>query len=172
MVVHFQNFPAQLLLPADASTSEKYYFHSLKQALFLLSGHTQAFNELGIEDQRKLWEGVHGGDREQYEAVASKFLPPLLLNDPFQSLKCIPMRIVQRSGPITQRPIAICGFGNGGKPPTLREILCECEEFQGWDVDNTEVLIQGIAAPLDAPLQDVWSLMCHGDLFLYVALSI
>ncbi|KAJ1415076.1 autophagy protein Apg5-domain-containing protein [Ochromonadaceae sp. CCMP2298] len=174
VIIHFQNFPAQLLLPGcDESTSEKYFFHSLKQALFLLGGNTHAFNELGIEAQRKLWEGVYAGDRRLYEEVASKFLPASLLNvdsaeSEAQSLKCIPMRIVQRSGAISQRPIGFVSQSFGGNPTTLRDFLSE--EFQGLDIDGTAVLIQGIAAPLDVPLRDIWSLMCHGDLFLYVAL--
>jgi hypothetical protein len=173
VVIHFQNFPAQLLLPGcDESTSEKYFFHSLKQALFLLSGNTHAFNELDIEAQRKLWEGLYAGDRGLYEEVASKFLPASLLSfesaESAQSLKCIPVRIVQRSGAISQRPIGFVSQGFGGNHTTLRDVLSA--EFHGLDIDGTAVLIQGIAAPLDVPLRDIWSLMCHGDLFLYVAL--
>jgi len=65
-----------LLKCSSLDTAERYYMHSLKQALFLLHGSTRAYNSMSVEDQKQLWESVwQGGSRQSFAEVAAKLKP-------------------------------------------------------------------------------------------------
>lgn len=52
---------------------------------------------------------------------------------------------------------------------TLREDFREAFAAVG-EAANMHCVIQGVEMPLDAPMFDLWRLMSHCDLFLYVTL--
>lgn len=193
VTVHFQHFPSSEVLPCDRlADSEKLYFHSLKQALHLLHGSTRLYNEFTIASQERLWRAVCSADGGEYAAAASPLLPV-----DARAIGRLPVRLVysdtldQRSRCL-QRPVA-CVSCNGCALRTLSDVLTEdfapfmegtaprlSEQQQqqrqvaAASVPKTEwcrfVMIQGIEVPLDAPAIDVWQLMHHCDLFLYISL--
>lgn len=200
MVVHFQAFPSFLLLRCtNPEESEHFYFHSLKQALFLLHGTTRLFNELSVEQQRSLWRSVQFGDHVQYGDVAGRLRPSSLLsteNDAhchteaqaaLAQVKIVPVRLLRPGKPALQRPVrlrrssaadAVATDGSGSEVPeaqlslllqqrTLGEVLSE-DFAEALDINPVKCIIQGITVPLEAPIYDLWCLMSHCDLFLYI----
>ena len=79
--VRFQNFPVQYILNCNQNNNiEKYYFHSLKQAIFVLHNSTRIFNELSIHQQQLLWLSIKNCNQQLYEDILkqSHFIPELL----------------------------------------------------------------------------------------------
>jgi hypothetical protein len=245
----------------QSTASEKTFFHSLKQALFLLYGHSRVFNGATVEQQQQLWSGVQTGNREKYEEVVSS-----LLFRPLQrEVKRLPVRVVAVSAyPVdvvrTMAPVGVekepagagtrigaraggvgSGDGNGvsgsssssssdsssdsssnnkgelgravqvmqravwmamtvdekdirttttandsipsegaegghiqeegkaSKEKSLRHILEV--DFGYGSLSQQTVVVQGVEVPLDASAYDVWHLMAHGDMFLYIVLT-
>lgn len=194
IVVHFQAFPSSLLLKCSGPIeSEHFYFHSLKQALFLIHGTTRLFNEMAVEQQRKLWNSVQSGDMAGFESVSGSLRPPALLEgsnanflptrtvlSAISEVKAIPVRLIQIKSPVMQRPVAVWKGGESGEGLSLRtlgEVLLE--DFSGaypppdaGDKGPVQCIVQGVEVPLDAPMYDLWRMMSHCDLFLYITLRI
>lgn len=79
--VRFQNFPIQYILNCNQNNNiEKYYFHSLKQAIFVLHNSTRIFNELSIHQQQLLWLSIKNCNQQLFEDILkqSHFIPELL----------------------------------------------------------------------------------------------
>lgn len=189
IVVHFQAFPVHLLLKCtNPEESEHFYFHSLKQALFQLHGTTRLFNELSVEQQRILWKSIQQGDRASYHAIAESLRPAPLLNSTVPSsaiseLKMIPIRLCQLDQPVVQRPVRIwrtydapAALNTDGEQKYMRlldEVLsqdfAEVYNSRGGR-EHVQCIVQGIEVPLNAPIYDLWHLMSHCDLYLYVTL--
>jgi hypothetical protein len=248
ITVHFQAFPSQTILkcvsPAD---SEQFYFHSLKQALYVLHGKTKPFNKLSVEQQRALWQAVRDSQREAFEDIAANFRPtaPLLANmTAVKDVKGIPIRVLRPNKPTTQRPVSLWkppaavvlaglekmdtietataaatvaaavdvaatstteapegtkenaqaapetateGKGDNSSEPTapaaaLHEaplVMKTLEDVLQQDFNaalglgenscrSLNVVIQGVAVPWDSPIYELWRLMAHCDLFLYI----
>lgn len=168
--------------------SEHFYFHSLKQALFLLHGTTRSFNDLSVEQQRNLWKSIHLSDRSNYELIACSFRPTALLDgsrsNPVRAvdstvseLKYIPVRLICTDKPAVQRPVVIWRgsedvSGSGRVERRLGEVLRE-DFADAAHNDSSHTLcciVQGVEVPFDAPIYDLWRLMSHCDLFLYITL--
>lgn len=191
IMVHFQAFPVQKLLKCTTSVQcEQMYFHSLKQALFVLHGNTRAFNELSVEQQRKLWQSTQTGNLIEFEGVAVAMRPLSDSNGTrsIQSLRGLPVRVVRKNKPTLQRPVSIFKHAETGTIPTrsktcagsdpvetsarpvVRTLLQVLSEDFGIAAESSErkCIIQGVDVPLHAPIYDLWRLMSHADLFLYI----
>jgi hypothetical protein len=251
ITVHFQAFPSQTILkcvsPVD---SEQFYFHSLKQALYVLHGKTKPFNDLSVEQQRALWQAVRDSHREAFEEISATFRlsAPLLANmAAVKDVKGIPIRVLRRDKPTTQRPVSLWkppaavvlaglekmdtietataaatvaaavdvaatstteptkptkateysapaatetatgGKGDNSSEPaapaaalheaplvmkTLEDVLQQDFNAALGLGENScrslNVVIQGVAVPWDSPIYELWRLMAHCDLFLYI----
>lgn len=225
ITVHFQAFPSQAILRCiSPSDSEHFYFHSLKQALYVLHGKTKPFNDLSIDQQRALWQAICVGDRVGFERVASGFRPSIPVSSPqsLQALRSLPIRIIRRDKPTLQRPVGLWkaattaldmisprmenlsmdskvgaghetedGEGEGGGERTVSKasagsgastdeslVMKTIEDVirQDFgtalgvveDCHSLQILIQGIEVPWEAPIYELWRLMAHCDLFLYI----
>lgn len=234
ILVHFQAFPTQTLLKCvTPEDSEHFYFHSLKQALFVLHGKTRAFNDLAVDQQQTLWQAVRCSERSLFESIGAKFRPALPVADYQQlmNLKSLPVRLLRRGKPVVQRPVSLWKASSTASLSTAVEKVrlspvggtsggvaactdgdiqtvgnSSAEDAAGSDTVNSvpriapdpeqvkksledviiqdfgavlgvtdsdscrslEVVIQGITVPWEAPIYDVWRLMAHCDLFLYV----
>lgn len=235
ILVHFQAFPVQTLLKCvSPEDSEHFYFHSLKQALYVLHGKTRAFNDLAVEQQQALWQAVRCSERSLFESIGMRFRPALPVeNQQLKNLKALPVRLLRRSKPIAQRPVplwkassatplnsmigkvdASAGGGGGGEEGApinaatglSADQSCAADGEPSSDAINSSsgaagdseesmksledvlvqdfgavlgvrdsegcrslnVMIQGIVVPWEAPIYDVWRLMAHCDLFLYI----
>ena len=102
-----------------------------------------------------------------------------------QSLRGLPVRVVRKNKPTLQRPVSIfkhaeTGAGSktgaGSDPvetsarPVVRTLLQVLSEDFGIAAESSErkCIIQGVDVPLHAPIYDLWRLMSHADLFLYI----
>jgi autophagy-related protein 5 len=102
IVVHFQGYPTNKIIKCSTRESaEKFYSHSLKQALFVVEGSTRAFNNLAVEQQEHLWEGCNSGSRGIYEQVARSLRPTA------EAIRSIPVRVLFRDKPTAQRPASL-----------------------------------------------------------------
>ena len=169
----------------------------MKQALFQLHGSTRLFNELSVEQQRDLWKSVQRGDRVSFDVVTKSLRPLALISQnetsagtALNEIKTIPVRICQRDKPITQRPVAIWQRLDRTEDPSVHTDTTETEHKQMRTLNavltqdfkevydcpdqnkHVQCIIQGIEVPLDAPIFDLWRLMSHCDLYLYITLRI
>lgn len=187
IVVHFQHFPSQLLLKCSTPVeAEHFYFHSLKQAVFLLHGSTRLFNELSVEVQRSLWQSVRTSNRSVFLSIADQMVTAGRLDrGAVGELKSVPIRVVRKDKPVVQKPVApffphtasaggAVGVDSADVevPRSLRDVLLSDLagplDFSADTVDSLTCIIQGIEVPLESPVFDLWRLMRHCDLFLYV----
>jgi hypothetical protein len=200
IVVHFQAFPTQKILKcANATDCEHFYFHSLKQATFLLHGHTRLFNDLSVPQQQALWKAVCDTDQSTFESIAASLLPAapaycLTRDSPdshsrhvHRDIKSIPVRVLRRDKPTLQRPVSLVNTpppsvdsahssAADGSPLPVKTLLDVLLQDFGTalglpaECSSLDIRIQGIAVPPEAPIHDTWRLMCHCDLVLYIVL--
>ena len=167
----------------------------MKQALFLLYGSTRLFNELSVENQRKIWQGVQTGSRSLFESIAAQLRPAVnvhihRLQQNGDGIKSIPVRLVRRDKPTIQRPVIPWLSSHDSVIPdtsasaqagseshnvtmkTLRDVLLYdfSPHIDMGSIDDAQCVVQGIAVPLNAPIFELWHLMSHCDLFLYITL--
>jgi hypothetical protein len=151
----------------------------LKQALFVLHGTTRLFNELTVETQRSLWNGVASGVQTTFEETTRSFKPPLPDSGAVLEaikVKNLPVRLLRRNKPTSQRPISPWKTTQTGsfELRLLQEVLIENFNFSEEELAafKEKVVVQGIVVPLNAPVYHLWHLMCHCDLFMYISLLI
>ena len=185
--IRFQRFPVSSLLKCSTpKDSQRFFFHSLKQALYLLHGSTRMFNDLTIENQRSIWNAIQISVNEDFmEAGVVSELEPINVDD-FHS---IPIRLTTgQQQTYIQRPVTP---GKGSKAmKSIADVLTSDfgvdsgllsseKETVKKRLSETEhscrhigmaLYAQGVPVPLEAPVIDVWRLMRHCDLFLYIHL--
>lgn len=134
---------------------ESSYFHSLKQALFLLHGSTRVFNELSTERQKALWQAVSQSQPELCEDLIQHFRPAQ------DKAGAIPVR-VSIAGLIRQKRIRT---SDSSKELMLSDVLTQ---FGVIREKGATVLVQGVVLSEDLPIYAAWRLLHHADLFLYL----
>jgi hypothetical protein len=154
VLVRFQEFPSAVLLRAGLKETERAYFHSLKQALNLLSGSARSFMDLRQHDQEALWQAVESGRFADSWRIVQSLLPP------DQGLQLAPVRVVSlRTHEVRQAPVRLDDHAT-----TLQQALALLTA--GRPCSN--VTIQGIRPPLDSSLRSLCRELCSHDLFLYI----
>ena len=225
--IHFQAYPKSVLIYKHVEV-EKVFFHSMKQALFMLYSNARVFNDLSIENQQLIWKGVVEARGSLQESLFNT-----VLKLPKDQVKLIPVRLIylaaaspspssavaianstnngnssedveSHHGPVysteqvlafSQRPVKpLAATGAGAsylRDRTLREVLIE--DFRQYalqqapvsvvgvqppvaatsgDVSgNTVYLIQGMELSLDMPIYELWCIMAHADMFLYISIA-
>ncbi len=152
-----------------AAICERLYFHSLKQALQLLYGSIRNFNELSLEKQSTLWMSPTKKQWEQFYVVREALVPSA------GQMKSLPLRVLDARKRLSQ-PLPItrqrsAQAMNGDKPVSLREILLDRHAvLTREDLPHVDVVVQGVTCDLDAEAYELWKLLCHADLFLYIVI--
>jgi len=68
VVVHFQWFPmGKIIMCCCRDDARRYFYHGLKQCMFILYGNLRSFSQLTEEDQTRLWESIAGGERLSFD---------------------------------------------------------------------------------------------------------
>jgi autophagy-related protein 5 len=159
--VHFHSFPNDKLLRCTTiESSERYFDHSLKQALYLLHGTSSSFYGMSVEDKQQIWEGITRSNYDLFETIAI-ILKPILI-----ATRLVPVRIIRHSKPTIQKPIQTTNSNDTDM--LLSDVLEIC--LPQFNSTLYSVLIQGIEIPLSAPIFSVWSIFSHPDFFLYICL--
>lgn len=152
-----------------AAICERLYFHSLKQALQLLYGSIRNFNELSLEKQSILWMSPTKKQWEQFYVVREALIPSA------GQMKALPLRVLdaRKRLPLTL-PIPRQGSVQaikGDKPASLRELLVDrLAVLTSDDLPHVDVVVQGVTCDLDTEAYEMWRLLCHADLFLYIVI--
>ncbi len=148
-------------VPPYYDSTERIFFHNLKQSLHICYGTTRRFNELTIEQQRALWEAVKIGSFSLYKNNVT-WGNALQLTEQ----KAIPLRILFSDGTIFQKSIKLSGAGESGSSASLHSVL-ECDFHI-----PCRIIAQGIEVDTTVSIEDLWINMHHPDLFLYLYLPL
>lgn len=182
--IRFGKFPStEVLRCCTPETCRRYFKHSLKQSVSVLHGSVHKVADLEISKQNNIWTSSCAGNLIEYEAVIQELRPVI-------PSKFIPVRVLLKGCTIIQRPvpsivssmaleeIAATSKVNGNlreegpgratsRAACIQDVLEICLSKQS-EVTNHDIFIHGIRVLPSAPLWDVWRLMSHGDLFLYI----
>lgn len=152
---------------ATVTQSERSFFHNLKQAVHLLHGNTSVFNDLSIENQRKLWTNTSCVSKGNCENIILASLIPL-----DNAVIFLPIRIL-RVGCISivyQKPVTA--------QITLFSALQEFFPTSLWFVNkstdsiaNIQCLSNGLVLPLDVPMYELWKIFHSMDMFMYIVIT-
>ena len=171
---------SRVLACPDLDTVKRDFFHWFKQGMYLRFDSRLPFAEFRDDDDDVLWEGVAGGSVDRFWAVSQRMAG-------FEP-KALPLRLLYlaRADPLAlasiadgQQPVLVCKQLSvttaEGAALTVRALTAR--ELPGLVVldDNAEpgargarLLCQGIAVPLDAPLDALYAALAHPDMFLYL----
>jgi phosphoribosylformylglycinamidine (FGAM) synthase-like enzyme len=149
--------------------AEKNFFHSLKQALYLLYNSTKVFNEVTVEQQRNIWQSIMlGTTNSMYYKTIDDLKPNINL------VKLLPIRFLRADQPTVQRPIKVYKSTSASESNVEKTLGDLCEELNdllvGNNSANKKFVIQGITVSLDAPIYAVWKHFAHADFFLYISI--
>lgn len=153
--IRFRDFPSAHLLKSGLKETERAYFHSLKQALNLLTGSATSFIDMRQHDQEALWQAVEAG----------RFLDAWRITQTLLSgstLQLAPVRLVSsKTHEVRQAPIA-------WQDTTLRQAVDVLAGGRAW----SRCVVQGVNVPLDALVSHLVLDMAAPDLFLYVCVDL
>jgi hypothetical protein len=163
----------------SALSSEKSFFHTLKQALFVLHGNTRRYNELTMSDQQLLWRFCC-----QSLSVAEDLAIESVYSNLFSTkdiVRALPVRLLVKGNLIPTQSAckAVCA---DGRPRTLSEVLREdfamresmLGEQSSSHVQSTrsnQVSAQGISLDLSASIYSIYCALHEVDLFLYIVID-
>ena len=181
ITIHFQHFPADKILKCDSLDKIRdYYSHSLKQALHLMYGSINIFTLMSLENKSNMWSSVTTGDYTKYIDSASSILSSE------EAIRLLPIRLIQADKPTIQKPIsaspsakldatsnAADDSSNDLKPTnnttTLQDTLTIL--YPLYNENEYNLTIQGIEVSLSVPIYELWQLLRHPDLFLYIIMT-
>lgn len=165
---------------------QRFYFHSLKQALFLQYNSSKTSMNISKNSHLKLWDSIK---RHQFQAFwdVSRDLIISSTTSSNNELVHIPIRLLLDGKPAIQRP---CNYKsnceNNTTIHTLKqlfldwipfifsstsndiEIEIEKKSYDETEINNYAWDIQGIQPPLSTPILNLWEALCYPDQFLYI----
>jgi hypothetical protein len=152
----------------DTTAVAAQYINSLKESIYLRFGSTQVIMSLSTDAQRRLQRAVELGNYDEFGKVSQQLTPPNAASEERRRKARVAVRIYPASGPWTQPSLSVCG--NDGKPRTLRHVLelAMPTVFRESEDADAEAVVQGLPAPLDAPIDWLGAACAHPDGFLYV----
>lgn len=152
----------------SSSKCSKIFDHTVKQALFLLSGSMAHFFTLKLEDKKDLLSIAMKMDIDRFIQLRKDILPPE------EKLKSIPIRVFvqdlhsdssEKNNWLVFRQRSINEFGMSVMD-AIRLVYPEIV------VDLYDVYIQGVFISPHATIFELWKLFMHADFFLYIVLKI
>lgn len=177
ITVRFQGLPKVILPCKDNSTVETVYFSALKQGLYLKLGSTEAVRDLPVAKQTQLWEAVSTGNFETFWPLWCSMFPSLSGNTVAQAReqRCFAIRVLTNQGEqgavkCVQKPIPFQSDIVLGE--LLDSVLTGIDAKWREHYENGKLLVAGIVPPLDAPVQQLCTLLEHPDSFLYISLNV
>ena len=164
ITIHFQSFPYDKIINCSTlSEIERYYNHSLKQALYLLHGNSNIYNTLTIESKKSLWDSINTNDNKMYQSITNNFSKSI------DVVKLIPVRFLIVGYPTIQ--LSIQSINKNGYETLLKDPIIDINNnIKKQNYNIYKIIIQGIdmTCHLNVPIYELWNLFSHGDLFLYV----
>ena len=163
ITVHFTKFPREKLLRCDdIEAIRRNFMNELKQAAHLRHGTAKVVMALPKADQEALWEAVMNRQYKKFSAINGQLHGPACKVEPRKL--CI--RLVElKKGEIRCTQRIIIPSGKDDSPILLGDAL---RETFGCFAGRNRALLHGIAAPLHAPVQDVFNGLSSADNFLYI----
>jgi hypothetical protein len=121
---------------------------SVKEAVYLRQGSTQALLQLSVADTDQLWEAVVSHSYDLFRQV-------ILSLDPDATPRAVPVKIMVRGEPPISLPVQ----------PSMT--LAEVMDLAG--ADGTAVpIVQGLSFPGHTSIFWLWKVFMHQDNFLYI----
>lgn len=167
ITVHFEDFPEDELIHCDGKEVVESYFMSAVKEADSLKHKSQIINSMQKKDHKQLWLGLNNDKFEQFWSVNKR----LMERSSDELFKNIPFRIHQRDAAFLQklsRPV-----NDLGEQQTLKHLLMEslpkmfaCDQ----DFEQMRIILHGIDAPLETPLQWLSEHLSHPDNFLHIVL--
>lgn len=167
ITVHFEDFPEDELIHCDGKEVVESYFMSAVKEADSLKHKSQIINSMQKKDHKQLWLGLNNDKFEQFWSVNKR----LMERSSDELFKNIPFRIHQRDAAFLQklsRPV-----NDLGEQQTLKHLLMEtlpkmfaCDQ----DFEQMRIVLHGIDAPLETPLQWLSEHLSHPDNFLHIVL--
>lgn len=167
ITVHFEDFPEDELIHCDGKEVVESYFMSAVKEADSLKHKSQIINSMQKKDHKQLWLGLNNDKFEQFWSVNKR----LMERSGDELFKNIPFRIHQRDAAFLQklsRPV-----NDLGEQQTLKHLLMEtlpkmfaCDQ----DFEQMRIVLHGIDAPLETPLQWLSEHLSHPDNFLHIVL--
>jgi len=164
ITIHFQTFPREIIPCSTLSDSERYFSHSLKQALYLLHGSTSAYNSLTVELKKSLWDSVcTGTDYQTFQRISSNLLST--------TVNKLPIRFIKKGNPTRQICIELV---KNGEEILLSDIISQLGDSDLKSSDHYKLLVHGIdiTCHLNIPVRELWRIFHHGDFFMYIIILI
>ncbi|KAK8739599.1 hypothetical protein OTU49_003420 [Cherax quadricarinatus] len=160
LTAHFSHFPEQDLIRCQTrEVVESHFMSSLKEADGL-KHRGQIITNMQGKDHKQLWMGLCNDKFDQFWAINRK----LMECTPEEGFKHIPFRLHSNCQPPLQRLIK--PIAEDGRKMTLGDLL---HEFLPSAINEGDrVVIQGIEAPQDTPLQWLSEHLSHPDNFLHI----
>eukprot|EP00013_Stygamoeba_regulata_P021314 CAMPEP_0177661708 /NCGR_PEP_ID=MMETSP0447-20121125/18853_1 /TAXON_ID=0 /ORGANISM="Stygamoeba regulata, Strain BSH-02190019" /LENGTH=363 /DNA_ID=CAMNT_0019167129 /DNA_START=31 /DNA_END=1122 /DNA_ORIENTATION=+ len=166
LTVRFAGFPSSRILHCPSlRTVEQHFMNVLKQANYIKFGNGSGVNSLTSSQQIQLWQAVSKGDFDSYLEVNDRLWP--------SQVKHLPIRVLRRNSlPTVQLPFE--PYRVDGQENTVAGALhlvdsalfpdpCACGS--DWNV-----LVHGIAIPLETPLLWLCRNLSYPDNFVYIVL--
>jgi hypothetical protein len=171
---------SRVLACPDLDTVKRDFFHWFKQGMYLRFDSRLPFAEFRDDDDDVLWEGVAGGSVDRFWAVSQRMAG-------FEP-KALPLRLLYlaRTDPLAfapiadgQHPVLVCkqlsvttaeGAALTARALAARELpgLALLGDDAEPGARGARLLCQGIAVPIDAPLDALYAALAHPDMFLYL----
>jgi hypothetical protein len=164
--VYFRQ-PVLFQTPADVQSLQSFlnvertFFHSFKQALTILFGSCRSFNEMNVEQQNMLWGSIVNNNGNSFGMIIHDIIE--------LPRRAVPVRLIKEGGSMFQKVIKIpelTSFSTAGM--SLSMIL---KEHFHVELDTSQFTIQGIDAPLEVSIVDLWEEFHFADLFIYIVCS-
>lgn len=160
LTAHFSHFPEQELIKCSSrEVVESHFLSSLKEADGL-KHRGQIITNMQSKDHKQLWMGLCNDKFDQFWAINRK----LMDSTPEEGFKHIPFRLHLPCQPPIQRLIR--PLTDDGRKVTLGDLLQEFLPDSSNEGDR--VVIQGIEAPRETPLQWLSEHLSHPDNFLHI----
>ncbi|XP_063598057.1 autophagy protein 5-like [Penaeus indicus] len=160
LTAHFSHFPEHELIKCSSrEVVESHFLSSLKEADGL-KHRGQIITNMQSKDHKQLWMGLCNDKFDQFWAINRK----LMDSSSEEGFKHIPFRLHLPCQPPIQRLIR--PLADDGRKITLGDLLQEFLPDSNNEGDR--VVIQGIEAPRETPLQWLSEHLSHPDNFLHI----
>eukprot|EP00918_Siedleckia_nematoides_P087453 GHVU01192390.1.p1 GENE.GHVU01192390.1~~GHVU01192390.1.p1 ORF type:complete len:414 (+),score=57.04 GHVU01192390.1:979-2220(+) len=181
LTFRFRNFPREGLPSYEGSGHfQSAFMNALKQSLLLLHGTPRPFQELSKQAQLQLFDAAWACDVASFCSVCPRLQPP-------EGIKRIPLRLHVGGPPYLHalagvhvaatRTTAEAVKSPYGDSPSLLEVLRDLVPSlfvpsEGSIASDVEVIVHGVAAPLEAPLAWLHVHCAYLDGALHVAIRV